>query len=362
MTKSKSDKIRNIALAGHAGAGKTTLAEALLAKTGSIPGPGAVTKGTTVCDFEPQEIQLQHSVDTALCNFEHEGTRINIIDTPGYPDFLGRSISILPAVETVAIVINAQAGIEISTRRMMRVAADRKICRMIIINRIDEPETDLHGLLQEIRDVFGNVCLPLNLPAEGGKKVLDCFFSPSSASADFESVASAHTEIIDQVVEVDEKLMELYLEQGEDLSPEQLHAPFEKALREGHLIPVCFVSAEKGTGISELLHVFANLMPAPSEGNPPLFLSGEGESARSVTIRPDANAHAIAHVFKISIDPYIGKLGVMRVHQGRITPGSQLFIGDARKPFKVNHLYRLQGKEHKEIAEAVPGDMCAVAK
>ncbi len=362
MGTKKSEHIRNIALVGHAGAGKTTLAEALLARTGAIGSPGSINKGNTVCDFDPQEIALKHSIDTALCNLQHEGTRINIIDTPGYPDFLGRSISVLPAVETAAIVINAQMGIEISTRRMMRAAAAQKLCRMIIINRIDTPDCDLHALVREIRDLFGNVCLPLNLPADGGKQVVDCFFSPSEKDSDFASVSAAHTEIIDQVVEVDEQLMELYLEQGEDLSPEQLHDPFEKALREGHLIPICFVSAETGTGIDQLLHVFATLMPTPLEGNPQPFMKGEGEQAEPVSVKPDENAHAVAHVFKVSVDPYVGKLGLFRVHQGRITPASQLFIGDARKPFKVSHLYRLQGKDHTEVPEAVPGDICAVAK
>ncbi len=362
MGTKKSEHIRNIALVGHAGAGKTTLAEALLARTGAIGSPGSINKGNTVCDFDPQEIALKHSIDTALCNLQHEGTRINIIDTPGYPDFLGRSISVLPAVETAAIVINAQMGIEISTRRMMRAAAAQKLCRMIIINRIDTPDCDLHALVREIRDLFGNVCLPLNLPADGGKQVVDCFFAPSEKDSDFASVSAAHTEIIDQVVEVDEQLMELYLEQGEDLSPEQLHDPFEKALREGHLIPICFVSAETGTGIDQLLHVFATLMPTPLEGNPQPFMKGEGEQAEPVSVKPDENAHAVAHVFKVSVDPYVGKLGLFRVHQGRITPASQLFIGDARKPFKVSHLYRLQGKDHTEVPEAVPGDICAVAK
>lgn len=362
MGTNKSELIRNIALAGHAGAGKTTLAENLLARTGAIRSAGSVEKGSTVCDFDSQEIALKHSIDTAVCGFEHEGTRVSLIDTPGYPDFLGRSISILPAVETVAIVINAEMGIEISTRRMMRAAAERNLCRMIIVNKIDMAGNNLHALVREIRELFGKVCLPLNLPAQGGKKVIDCFFAPSDEEADFASVSAAHTEIIDQVVEVDEDLMELYLEQGEDLSPEQLHDPFEVALREGHLIPICFVSAETGAGIDELLHVFANLMPTPSEGNPPQFLQGEGDGAKPAKVVPDDAAHAIAHVFKVTVDPYVGKMGVFRVHQGRITPTSQLFIGDARKPFKVSHLYRLQGKEHVEIPEAVPGDICAVAK
>ncbi|NNF52001.1 MAG: elongation factor G [Gammaproteobacteria bacterium] len=362
MSTGKSEILHNIALVGHAGAGKTTIAEALLSATGTISNAGSIESGNTVCDFDPQEIELNHSIDTALCHFEHRGKRVNIIDTPGYPDFLGRSISILPAVETAAVVINAETGIEISTRRMMRVAKARKLCRMIIINKIDSRGTDLAALVGEIRELFGKICLPLNLPADAGKKVADCFFKPSDAKADFSSVSAAHTEIIDQVVEVDEALMELYLEQGEDLSPEQLHDPFEKALREGHLVPICFVSAKTGAGIKQLLHILTALMPAPTEGNPQPFLKGEGDDARPVELTPDDSAHAIAHVFKVAVDPYVGKMGVFRVHQGRITPASQLFIGDARKPFKVNHLYRLQGKEHKQVAEAIPGDLCAVAK
>ena len=156
--------------------------------------------------------------------------------------------------------------------------------------------------------------------------------------------------------------MALYLEQGEALSPEQLHEPFEQALREGHLVPVCFASAENGAGVPELLEIFTRLMPNPAEGSRPPFLKGVGASARQVDVSPDPDKHVVAHVFKISIDPYVGKLGAVRVHQGTVRPGSQLFVGDARKPFKVAHLYRLLGKETTEIPEAGPGDICAIAK
>src|SRR3989440_13026287 len=152
--------------------------------------------------------------------------------------------------------------------------------------------------------------------------------------------------------------MALYLEQGEELSPEQLHDPFEQALREGHLEPVCFASAESGAGIPELLQVFERLMPNPAEGNPPPFLKGSGESAARVPVAPDPAKLAIAHVFKVTIDPYVGKLGVLRLHQGTVRPGSQLFVGDARKPIKIAHLFRLLGKESTEINQAVPGGVC----
>ena len=156
--------------------------------------------------------------------------------------------------------------------------------------------------------------------------------------------------------------MAVYLEQGSELNPDQLHDPFEKALREDHLVPICFCSAETGAGIPELLDVLAKLAPNPTEGNPPPFLKGEGEAAERVAISPDPSKHVLAHVFKVTIDPFVGKLGIFRVHQGTVKPGAQLLVGDARKPIKLAHIFQLQGKEHVEITQAVPGDICAVPK
>lgn len=354
--------IRNIALVGQAGVGKTLLAEHVLAQAGAIRSRGSQERGTLVCDFDAQEKQLGHSLDAAIVNFDTRGCHINLIDTPGYPDFIGRSLTVLEAVETAAVVVSAVNGIEPMTQRMMDFARDRELCRLVIINKIDSRDAHPQRVLGELREVFGRECLPLNLPADQGRAVVDCFFKPGTATPDFSAVAAAHTEIIDQVVEVDEALMALYLEQGEELTPEQLHDAFERALREGHLIPVCFVSGETGAGVSELLEIFARLMPNPSEGNPPPFLKGEGEAAERVRVTPDPASHVIAHVFKISIDPFVGKLGVFRVHQGTVRSGSQLFVGDSRKPFKVAHLYRLQGKDHTEVPQAIPGDLCAVSK
>jgi elongation factor G len=355
-------QIRNLALVGHAGAGKTSLAEALLAHTGTIRTKGKIEKGSTVCDFDPQEQRLGHSIDAAFVHFEHGGCHVNLIDTPGYPDFVGRSFSVLEAVETAAIVVNGTSGIEPMTQRMMDFARDRELCRLIVINKIDSKDARCEALLEEIRETFGRECLPLNLPAAKGSAVVDCFFAPNGATPDFSAVDQAHTEIVDQVVELDEQLMALYLEQGESLSAEQLHDPFERALREGHLVPVCFVSAETGAGIPELLQIIARLMPNPTEGNPPPFLKGVGENMERVKVVPDPDRHVIAHVFKVAVDPFVGRMGIMRVHQGTIGQGSQLFVGDGRRAFKVAHLYRLYGKEHHEIASALPGDICAIAK
>jgi elongation factor G len=354
--------IRNIALVGQAGAGKTLLAEALLAQSGAIRSKGSLARGTTVCDFDPQEKALLHSLDAAICGFETQGKRVNVIDTPGYPDFMGRTLSALEAVETAVIVVSAVNGVETMTERMMDFAKQRGLCRLIVVNKIDSREARTREVLDEIRENFGRACLPLNLPADGGASVVDCFFRPDGQPTDFSSCSEAHTQIIDQVVEVDEELMAVYLEQGEELSPDQLHDPFEKALREDHLVPICFCSAETGAGIPELLEVLARLAPNPAEGNPPPFLKGQGESAERVQVSPDPSKHVIAHVFKVTIDPFVGKLGIFRVHQGTVKAGAQLLVGDARKPVKLAHIYQLQGKDHVEIQQGVPGDICAVPK
>jgi elongation factor G len=360
MPKFSPQAIRTLALVGHGGSGKTTLAEALLHKAGAINAMGSVEKGSTVCDSDPLEKTYQHSLNAAIAHCSWQDTRIHLVDTPGLPDFAGRAIAALPAVETAAIVINAQNGIEMMTTRMMQWAERRKLCRMIVVNRIDAENVDVAGILGRIQAAFGKECLPINLPADGGKRVVDCFFNPSGES-DFSSVAEAHQALIDQVVEVDETLMAKYLEQGE-VSPAELHAPFEQALREGHLIPVCFTSARNGAGVSELLDIVVRLLPNPTEGNPPLFLKGEGAAARPVDAVPDPARHVLAHVFKVLIDPFVGRVGVFRVHQGTIGKDTQLYIGDGRKPFKVAHPYLLQGKDFIETDALVPGDIGAVAK
>ena len=359
MAQFATENIRTIALVGHGASGKTTLAEALLHRAGTIAAPGSVERGTTVSDFDPLEKTYQHSLRASLLHLETGDTRVHLVDTPGFPDFIGQSIGALDAVETVAVVVNAQSGLEMITSRMMDWAAKRRLCRLVVINKIDADNVDLPGLLASIQAAYGKECLPINLPAEGGKRVVDCFFNPAGES-DFSSVADAHRALVDQVVEVDEDLMSLYLEQGE-ISPEELHAPFEKALREGHLMPVCFVSARTGAGIPELLEIMVKLLPNPAEGNPPLFYKGEGEAVEEFRSVPDPKRHVLAHVFKVIVDPFVGKLGVFRVHQGTVTRDTQLFIGDGRKPFKVGHLFTLQGGKNVEIDRAVPGDIAAVA-
>ncbi|MDR6857551.1 elongation factor G [Variovorax guangxiensis] len=354
------EAVRTLALVGPSAAGKTTLAEALLLKSGAIGAPGSVERGSTVSDFDPLERRMQHSLNSSVMHLAHAGTRIHLLDTPGGADFLGQSLPALEAVETAAVVINAATGIEQMAVRMMEHAAARNLARMVIVNKIDSQGVDMAGLLAQIQAAFGRECLPVNLPDDGGTKVLDCFYN-REGGCKMGDVETAHRALVEQVVEVDAAFVDRYLEEG-DVDPKELHAPLEQALREGHLIPVCFVSARNGAGLGELLDVIVKLLPDPTEANPPAFLVGEGEDAKPMEAKPDPSAHVLAHVFKVTVDPYVGKMGIFRVHQGTLTRDSQLFIGDGRKPFKVNHLFMLQGKEYTEVSRALPGDIVAVAK
>ena len=354
------EAIRTLALVGPTGSGKTLLAEALLHAAGAIAAVGSLERGATVSDHDPLERKYQHSLNASLMHCSHGGCRIHLIDTPGLPDFLGQALPALEAVETVAVVIDAATGITPTAERMMAWAAERQLDRMIVVNKIDADPAALPALLEQIQAAFGRECLPLNLPDAGASKVVDCFYDRDGHS-DFGAVADAHRALVEQVVEVDADFVDRYLNDG-DIDASELHAPLEQALREGHLIPVVFTSAKSGAGVAELLDVVVKLLPNPTESNPPDFLHGEGESAQPMHAAPDPAQHVLAHVFKVTVDPYAGRMGIFRVWQGRVSKDSQLYIGDARKPFKVGHLFMLQGKTYVEVDEALPGDIAAVAK
>jgi elongation factor G len=290
--------IRTLALVGPAAAGKTTLAEALLQQAGVIGAVGSVEKGSTVSDYDPIERRMQHSLHSSVMHLNHGSTRIHLLDTPGNADFLGQSLPALEAVETAAIVINATTGIEPMAVRMMAYAAERQLDRMIIVNRIDAPGVKPADLLAQIQATFGRECLPLNLPASGGAEVVDCWFAPAAQpghEADFSSVAAAHRALVEQVVEVDGEFVDRYLNEG-DVPATELHAPLEQALREGHLIPVFFVSAKTGVGVAQLLDVVTQLLPDPTEGNLPDFYKGEGAQAQLMHAQVDDPPSMCSHM------------------------------------------------------------------
>src|SRR5437764_3803352 len=316
---------RNVLIAGHGGSGKTTLVDALLFASGTVNRKASVAEGNSFSDFEKEEKEHKHSIFSSLLHADHLGKRINIIDSPGSPDLIGAAIAGMPAVETVAVVVNAQSGVEVVTRRIMEAAKLQNIPRAIIINKIDMPEVDLESLVERIRETFGSECLPINLPTGKGKAVVECLLN-SSGEADFDTVKRCHAAILDQIVEMDENLMEKYLG-GEEPDYAALHPAFEKAMDEGHVIPILFTDVKNGVGLKELLDAIVMHFPSPIEANKPAFLTGEGEHEKPFEVQEEATRPLLAHVFKVTTDPFVGKLAIFRVHQGKVSGQSQVYIG-----------------------------------
>ncbi|MEM9373908.1 MAG: elongation factor G, partial [Planctomycetota bacterium] len=269
-------------------------------------------------------------------------------------------------VETVAVVVDAAKGIEPATRRMMRLARQRNLPRMIIVNKIDDASADLEALAGSIRDEFGSECLPISLPTPDRSGVVSVFEEEEEGDTLFSSEPEAHQAIVEQIVEMQDDLMNQYLEDGDDsnIDKARLHDAFEAALRDAHLVPIAFVSAATGAGADQLLHVFASLLPSPLEGNPRPFLRREDPEAEEQAFQaePDPNKPVIAHIFKVTTDPFVGKLGVFRVHQGTVKAKSELIIGDQKKPVRIGHLLKRQGKESHEVEALGPGDIGAIGK
>ena len=362
MSNYPTENLRTVALVGHGASGKTSLIEAMLMRSGAIAEVGTVERGNTVCDNDPQEKAVGHSLRMAVAHLDTAmpdltPVRIHVIDTPGNPDYVGQALSSLDAVKSVAVVVDATKGIELMTRRMMQWAEERGLCRVIIVNKIDAPDVDLTGLLEELRETFGDAVQPINLPTKGATRVIDCF-DRDEGDADIMSVRDVHRAFIERVVEVDDATMEKYLEEG-DADPSTLHGPVTKALREGHIIPVCFTSAKKLIGIRDFMKVVIRHLPSPAEANDAQFIDSAGNPVHT---EPNKDLPVIAHVFKVVSDPFVGKIGVFRVHQGRITSGTTLYIDDNKKPIKVTHPLLLQGKNAAETDELHPGDIGALNK
>jgi elongation factor G len=357
-------QIRNVLVTGHGSSGKTTLVDAMLFASGTIKHKASVLDKSSVSDFEKEEKEHGHSIYASVLHADHQGHRINLIDAPGSPDLIGQAIACLPAVETVAVVVNAQNGIEVVTRRMMEAAKERNLPRAIIVNKIDMPEIDLPGLVNRLRETFGGECLPINLPAPGKKGVVECLLN-NEGDTDFDKVRRCHAAILDQIVEMDENLMEKYLG-GEEPDYGALHPAFEKAMDEAHVVPILFTDAKAGVGVPELLDAIVKHFPSPVEGNPREFLTGSGdgdrENERPFEYANDPAKPLLAHVFKVTTDPFVGKLAIFRIHQGKCGGQSQVFIGHNKKAVKLGHVFHLQGKEHKEADAVIAGDIGAVAK
>jgi len=356
MAKYTTENFRNIALVGHQSSGKTTLADAILHVTGQTNRLGDVNSKTSHLDFMDEEKTRGCSIDSALLSAEVGGKLINVVDTPGAPDFAGPAIGALAGVETAVCVVSATAGIEVNTRRMMERAATYGLGRLIVINKIDsEPQTA--ELVSGLQELFGDVCQPVNLPADKGGRVVDCFQNAEGAS-DFGSVADMHTALIERIVEADESLMEEYLEKGQ-IDSHKLVGVLPKAITSGALIPILFVSARQEVGVKEFLEFVADYTPSPAEGLQRTMANEAGET----TVEPDAGKPFVGQVFKVFSDPKSNiKFSVCRVHAGTIRSDSSIHIGSERKPTRPGQLYKLRGADHIEVDEAIAGDLVAMAK
>jgi elongation factor G len=350
--------IRNIALLGHAGSGKTSLSEAMLHRCGMISRLGVVEAGNTVGDFEPEARAHGHSTSSTLLFATHEGREVNLIDTPGSPEFIGHALAALPAVETAVLVINAANGIEFNTRRLFLAAGELALARMIVINKIDQHPTGLPALVAELKSTFGPELHCMNLPTAGGTDVIDCF-DREAGDADFGSVAEVHREILESSVEVDDAELERYLG-GAVIDLPRLRACFVEAMNRGHLVPILFTAATTEVGVDDLLHVLVEEAPSPDSARPRRVRGPDGDL---VEIPCNPAAPLIGHVFKVSTDPYLGKLSSIRLLQGTLDAKTPFVCGREGRPLKAGHLLKVEGRDHPEIESvAYAGDIVTVAK
>lgn len=362
MSNYSTKDLRTVALVGHGSCGKTSLIEAMLYRSGMIPELGSIERGNTMCDNDALEKQVQHSIRLAVAHIDTAmpdltPVRIHVLDTPGYADYLGQDLSALDAVKSVCAVVDATKGVELLTRRMMDVAKERNLCRMIVVNKFEDPNVDLEALLAQMQEIWGPGVLPINLPANNRTIVIDCF-DKDEGEADIFSVGEVHRAFIEKIIEEDDETLERYFEEG-TVDPRSLHPLITKALREGRIIPVCFVSAKNLIGIRDFMKVIIRHLPSPEEANDALFINPDGTPYPTT---PDKDKPVIAQVFKVVNDPYIGKIGIFRVHQGTITKDTMLFVDENRKSVKAAHPLILQGKTTAETDRLSPGDIGALAK
>ncbi|UCD27612.1 MAG: elongation factor G [Planctomycetota bacterium] len=348
--------IRNVTLVGHQSSGKTSLADAILHVTGATNRLGDVNAKTSHMDFIEEEKTRGCSIDSALLHVEVKGKQINVIDTPGAPDFVGPANASLAGVETAICVISATAGIEVNTRRMMQRAEEYGLGRIIVINKIDA-NPDLSTLVGNIQELFGDVCQPMNLPTGKGSGIIDCFAS-SEGTSDFGTVADTHTVLIERIVEADEELMEQYLEAGE-VDSAKLTGVVSKAITAGIFVPILFTNARGEIGVKELLDFIADYAPSPIDGKQRVLVKPDQETP----IKPDKSEKLIAQVFKVFSDPKSNiKYSMCRVHSGVLKSDISIHIGDERKSQRPGQLHKMQGAEHPEIEAGIAGDIVALAK
>ncbi len=361
MAKYTVNDIRTVALVGHGAVGKTSLADALLAAAKAVDRRGSVDDGSSASDFDEEEKKRKFSIDTSVLHLDHKGKRVHLLDTPGYPDFVGAALPALGAVENVLVVVSAPNGIQVNTRRMFREATKRDVARMVVVNKLDAENIDFPALVAALQSNFGKGCVLFNAPVGVGPRlsgVVSVLSPPASAPAGCPvDLEAARSQLIDAVVEADEELMMKYLDAG-TVSAEELVAALPKALAAGSCIPILCTSAKKDVGIAELLEAIVDYGLSPAQGRPRALTKADKETP----VEPREDAPFVAQVFKTLNDKFVGNMSFLRVFAGRITGDQALVNERSGKSSRNTGLLLVQGKQSQGVPEAVAGDIVAVAK
>jgi elongation factor G len=368
------EQIRNVALAGHGGSGKTTLAEHLLYIAGHIDRVGSIETGNTTSDFDPEEQRRKISLSATLLPIEWEGHKINLIDTPGFPDFIGELYSAIQVVDSVILVAPAQAELEVGFENAWELCEARKLPRLIFVNKMERDGADYNGLLQTLRNAYGNRIVPLQIPIGTEtqfKGVIDVLHqkayvgkdrdtTPSPVPAELQSeVERAREMLMEAAAETDDALLEKYLD-GNPLTDEELVHGFHEGVRTGHIVPVLCGSAALGEGLAPLLQAILELTPSPAESPAPN--ATDLRTGNPVELTPDPSAPLAAFVFKTTADPFVGKLTYFRVYSGTLRADSQVYNTQKEREERIGQVFYLRGKNQIATTEVRAGDIGVVAK
>ena len=354
----KIEDVRNIAVCGHSSSGKTSLVDAMLVLSGAVNSKPNVDDGTSICDFDEEEKHHKHSIEATITHFEHAGKQFNVIDTPGYPDLIGQTISSLHGVDTALIVIDAHAGIKVNTIRAWEEATKAGIGHILCITKLDDRNIDFQGLLDSIHETFGKGCVLFDSPDALGTDfhgVIDAL-DPVHGQSSVVDLAAVHEETVEAIVEVDDEAMERYFE-GEEPDHAKLAELAKLGEKQGRVTPIDCVSVKNEVGVKELLDMLAEEAFNPTDVTRTGTVNGD-----QVTITPDANGPLAAQVFRTRIDPFVQKLSFIRVHSGTLKRDSTVSSPGLSKGIKIGALLKVQADKTEPVDSAGPGDIVAVAK
>ena len=354
--------LRNVALLGHSGSGKTSLGEAALFTTKATTRMGTISDGNTVSDFEPEEVKRGSSIQTALLSIVDADAKINFLDTPGYDDFLGEVVSALRVVEGAVLVLAAPSGVDVGTERSWNMCEAAGIPRMFVVNKMDRENANFARNVSDIQASFGRQCIPFQVPlgdAQEFKGVVSIINPPADIPAEIaDEVAAARDRLIEAAAESDDDLADRYLS-GEQLSVDEVISGVRTAVLAGELVPILATSsAPEAIGVEEFLETTRSFLPSPVDGKKARLLKGTEAAEYEV----DPAAPLAAFVFKTTADPFVGKLSVFRVYQGSVKSNSETWNSTKEQSERIGQLYLPKGKNQENVNEITAGDIGAIGK